>query len=138
MSPVSGWGVPFTNPEILGEPLEEPFHNDDGENMRVDSCYTGRCDMLLTDEETAFDPEVIEKMVFEARATWLGKWFTNHYTTWVSEFDMKELVNYEINAEILRDTAVGPLPALCWSFRRFRVPEDECRSPVFVSPVRFL
>src|SRR5882757_8554239 len=125
----------FANPEILGEPLEAGFHNEDPENMRLDTHYAGVCEYGLEDEDCP-DPDVIKEMVLEERATWLGKWFGHHYAAWVSEFDMKELETYESHFEnILRDSVVGPLPSLMWTFYRFRVPEDEYRDPLFHSPV---
>lgn len=128
-------GLTFANPEILGDPPEADFDNNDPENMKMDPRSTGRCDQGTEDDE-CFDPAAIEKMEFEERAIWLGKWFALHYAAWVSEFDMKELENYEVNKKTVRDTAVGPLLMLCWTFRRFRLPEIEWRSPMFCSPVR--
>ena len=48
---------------------------------------------------------------------------------------MKELENYEDNEQVVRDTKVGPLTMLSWTFRRFRLPENEWRSPAFCAPV---
>lgn len=131
----SGWGPSFANPEILGEPLEADFQPED-DNPRMDPRYTGSCDNKPEDIECV-DPEVPKKMELEERAVWLGRWFVLHYTPWVSEFDMKELGGYEMNKETLRDSVVGPLAALCWTFRRFRLPDDEWRSPTFCSPVQY-
>ena len=74
-------------------------------------------------------------MEFKERAIWLGKWFAHHYAAWVSEFDMKELENYEDNDQVVRDTKVGPLTMLSWTFRCFRLPENEWRSLAFCAPV---
>ena len=72
---------------------------------------------------------------WEYWATWLGKWFAHHYAPWVSEFDMKELETYEVNAEILQDTVVSPVAMLYWTYHWFQVPEDEWQSPGFCAPV---
>lgn len=125
----------FANPDILGEPLEEDFEQDPNATvMKLDPRSTGRCDQT-PEADACHDLEVIEEMEFEEWATWLGKWFAHHYAAWVSEFDMKELENYDENDEARRDSRVGPLLMLCWTFRRFRVPDDEWRSPAFCSPV---
>ena len=126
-------GPAFANPEILGDPPEADFRNEDGENMKVDPRFTGRCDTML--ENSACDPEVIKEMEFEEQAIWLGKWFAHHYAAWVSKFDMKELETSENNDEWKRDLVVGPVEALRWTFRRFLIPEDEWRNPMLCSPV---
>jgi hypothetical protein len=105
--------------------------------MKQDPRTTGRCDLGIEVDPACFDPEAVKEMEFEERAIWLGKWFALHYAAWVSEFDMKELENYEINVETLRDVVVGPLAMLCWTFRRFRLPDIEWRSPMFCSPVQY-
>lgn len=73
-------------------------------------------------------------------AIWLGKWFAHHYAPWVSEFNMKELETYELPDEdsLTQDQCVGLLPHLWWTFHRFRILEDEWRSPSFCSPVRYV
>ena len=131
----SGWGPSFANPEILGEQPEADFQPEDND-PKMDPRYTGSCDHKPEDPECV-DLDIVKKMEFEERAIWLGRWFALHYTPWVSEFDMKELAGYEMNEETLRDSLVGPLPALCWTFRRFRLPDDQWRSPMFHSPVRY-
>ena len=102
----------------------------------MDPRYTGSCDSKPEDLE-CLDPEIIKKMDFRERPIWLGRWFGLHYAPWVSEFNMKELSSYEMNKETSRDPMVGPLPALCWTFRRFRLPDHEWRSPAFRSLVRY-
>ena len=72
---------------------------------------------------------------WEYWATWLGKWFAHRYALWVSEFDMKELETYEVNAEILWDTVVSAVAMLYWTYHWFQVLEDEWRSPGFCAPV---
>ena len=129
------WRLPFANPEILGEPLEIQFRNEDGDNPKVDPRYTGGCERG-NEDQACFDLEVIKNMEFEDRAIWLGKWFAHHYTAWVLEFDMKELENYDISVEsALCDSVVGPLPMLCWTFCRFWLPEYEWRNTAFSSLV---
>ena len=133
----SGWGPSFANPEILGElPDDDLSLEDEDGNPRMDPRYTGNCDYKPEDPKCV-DPTIIRKMELEERAVWLGRWFALHYAPWVSEFDMKELESYEMNKETLRDSLVGPLAALCWTFRRFRLPDDEWRSPTFCSPVQY-
>ena len=129
----SGWGPSFANPEILGEPLEVDFQLED-DSPRMDPRYTGSCDTKPEDPECV-DPDILKRMEFEERAVWLGRWFALHYAPWVSDFNLKELGGYEMNEGTLRDSVVSPLPALCWTFRRFRLPDDEWRSPMFRSPV---
>ena len=129
------WRLLFANPEILGEPPEIQFCNEDGDNPKVDPHYTGGCEQG-NEDQACFDPEVIKNMEFEDWAIWLGKWFAHRYTAWVLEFDMKELENYDINVELaLRDSVVGLLLMLCWTFRHFRLPEYEWRNTAFSSLV---
>ena len=89
--------------------------------------------------DTSIDPEVIRKMDFEERAIWLGKWFGLHYAAWVSAFEIRELETYSYSDKTVeRDTAVGPLPQLLWTFRRFRLLSSDWRSPAFCAPVCIL
>jgi len=125
----------FANPEILGEPPEEEYHSDGPGVTRAGPRYTGRCEQL-DEPDDCFDPEAVKEMETNERAVWLGKWFGHHYAAWVSKFDMKELETYEWNVERMRDTAVSPVASLWWTFRRFRVLEEEWRSPLFHSAVQ--
>jgi hypothetical protein len=53
-------------------------------------------------------------------------------------FELKELETYELlPMETQRDTNVSPLLMLQLTFARFRLPEEEWRSPLFCSPVWF-
>ena len=131
----SSWGPSFANPEILGDPPEDDFQLE-VDNPKLDSRYTGICDKEPEDPE-CLNSDVIKKMEFRQRAMWLGRWFGLHYAAWVEDFDMKELRSYEMNEETLRDSLVGPLAALCWTFRRFRLPDNEWRGPAFCSPVQY-
>ena len=92
---------------------------------------------MFHEDTDCVDPDTIKDMELEERALWLGKWFAHHYGAWVSEFDMKELENYDWNEGILRDQVVSPVAMVYWTVCRFRVPENEWRSPQFSSPVRF-
>ena len=124
------------NPEILEAKKEVPYNS---ENEETDPRYTGDCERGL-EVERCVDPEVIKEMETDERAIWLGKWFAHHYAPWVSEFNMKELETYTIpDADtLIRDDCVGPLPQLLWTFCRFRISDDEWRSPSFCSPVRYV
>jgi len=129
----TAWGPSFANPEVLGEPPEEDFQPDNN-SPKMDSRYTGICDNKPEDPECS-DPDDLGQVQFNRRAIWLGRWFALHYAAWVLEFHMRELGHYEINKETPRDSMVGPLPALYWTFHRFRLPEDEWRSLRFGSQV---
>ena len=128
----------FANPEILGDPPEEEPDINHGpvEHGEPDPRYTGHCEVW--DVTGYIDPEVVKEMEAEERAIWLGKWFGLQYAAWVSKFNMKELETYEINLDEQRDKLVGAVPQLMWTFRRFRVLEDEWRSPLFHTAVRTL
>lgn len=129
-----GWGLPFANPEILGEPPEVDFQLDD-DDPKLDPRYTGGADFKPEDPE-CFDPDVLKGIESEYLGTWLGKWFAHHYAAWVSKFYMTELKNYEINKETSRDSVTTPLPMLCWTFRRFRLQDTTWRDPLFGEAVR--
>lgn len=129
------FGTPGINPQIFGDPPEEDWQYDP-DDPRLDPRYTGSTDRLLEDE-ACFDPDAIKEMEFRKRALWLGKWFAHHYAPWVTSFEMKELENYQIHKKThFRDIQLSPAPLLCWTFQRFKVPEDEWRSPMFSSPVQ--
>ncbi|KAF9787453.1 hypothetical protein BJ322DRAFT_724064 [Thelephora terrestris] len=125
---------PFPNPEVLGDTPEPEY---EPEGIEADPQYTGGCEKELENNDCS-DPDEINKMEFEDRAIWLGKWFAHHYAAWVEDFEMKELQSYPTSSSvgIQRAINVGPLPMLECTFARFRLLEDEWRSPSFCSPFR--
>jgi hypothetical protein len=93
---------------------------------------------MAFEADEVHDPNAIKSMASEERAMWLGKWFALHYAAWVSEFHMKELETYQRGpGGDMRDMVTTPLPSLLHTFERFRIPEEEWRSPLFCSPVQF-
>lgn len=127
-------GLSFANPEIFGEPPEADFQPEDAD-PKMDPRYTGKFEDKPEDPE-CLDPEVLEEMSAHARAVWLGRWFAQHYGPWVTELEMEGLATYELNPKTLRDSMVGPLPQLYWTFRRFCLPETVWRKPPFWCSVR--
>lgn len=124
----------WINPEILGDKHQADFR--DNEDTENEPCYTGHNDVKFEDDNCV-DPDMVKEMETDKRATWLGKWFGHHYAPWVSEFDMKELEDYNQNNQMVRDTLIGPVPSLWWTFQRFQIPEDEWQSPSFHPPVQY-
>ena len=124
--PASPWhyhGPTSVNPEILGDPPEADFCNEDGENMKADPHFTGCCSPML--KNSPCDPEVIKETEFEEWAIWLGKWFVHHYAAWVLKFDMKELETSKNNEEWKCDLVVGLVEALHWTLCHFLIPENK-------------
>ena len=128
--------TPATQPD--SPPGEPDADSEDSDNARPDQRYTGHCD-LEVEQQDCFNPDMVREMEFEDRAIWMGKWFAHHYAAWVSSLSMRELENYQPNqARGEQDPTVSPVEMLFHTFRRFQVPEDEWRSPLFSSPVCFI
>ena len=83
--------LPFPNPEILGEQLEDDFNEGDSKNSaKVDPCYA-RCCKIRAKFSKYYNPDAIKELGLKDQAIWLGKWFAHHYAAWVLESEMREL-----------------------------------------------